>query len=178
MLLKVLRLFLFLRTSEVEEIVRQIYSISFSDSGIDIASSRNIFKALLAQFFITYPSDFTPTADQFAVAALIFDVLQEKCNLLLGEAIDKGILAAHKLSDAFRYNVLQSQLEAIYRELSLLLSHIKLIREAILAFETQYRKQVGQRCSRICPFLTLAQQYLVLLILFMSFQRFLRHRKD
>ena len=70
---------------------------------------------------------------------------------MLNEAIDKGILAAHEAKEAFRFNVLQSHIEAIHKEVELFSAPYKVDREAILAFEKQYLKQIGQRCSRITP---------------------------
>src|SRR5205807_1587936 len=57
---------LFLNTPEVEEIVRQIYSTGYVEEQRKLSSVRNIFFALLTQYFSAYPSDFLPKADQLA----------------------------------------------------------------------------------------------------------------
>src|SRR6266849_2452009 len=114
---------LFLRTAEVEELVRQIYATKWlgHDDSTSLASIRTLFVTLLTHYVAAYTPDFVPDAVQLTVAApKLFDALMQGCDLLLTQAIDKGILAAHEAKESFRYHVLYSQLAAIQKELELL----------------------------------------------------------
>lgn len=145
---------LFLLTPEVEDLVRQIYStkILYDNKRNDVSSIRRVLSIQFSNFVAAYPSDLTPKADQIDnIANLLFDMLIKECDFLLSIAIDKGILAAHEAKDAFRHNILNSQIEAIQKELELLSKPNKVDRRAILDFEKQYRRQVGQRHSHITP---------------------------
>ena len=145
---------LFLRTAEVEELVRQIYATKYleHEDTTSLASIRTLFVTLLTRYVAAYTPDFVPDPDQLATAApKLFDTLVEGCDLLLTQAIDKGILAAHEAKENFRYHALQSQLAAIQKELELLSTPYKPDMKAILEFEQIYRDCVGYRYSHIIP---------------------------
>lgn len=144
---------LFLLSPEVEEIVRQIYSMNFeAEKRNSIASIRMIFLTSFAQFVTSYHAERNLKEDQLVDAAnFLLDALIKGCNFYLEAAIDKGILAAHEAQSVFRYNIIQSEIKAIQRKLDFIVVQQQLDILDIFDSEKKFRQQIANRHGYITP---------------------------
>ncbi len=150
---------LFLRTPEVEELVRQIYSTHIVHNGneneADIQSLEKIFARLFVDFIATYPPEITLNYAQKERAIdsvnYLFEALLEGCHFTLRSAVDQGILTGHEALSAFRHNVLQSEIAGIRKKLDFFIAQQQLDVQAILDFEKKYRQQISNRHGYITP---------------------------
>ena len=145
---------LFFLTPEVEDVVRQIYSTNqiTSTDLKNLSSLRAIFLTLLTQFVANYPSDVELKKDDLVDCAnSLFDTLLSECDLVLNNAIDKGILSSHEAKSAFRHNLLLSEINAIHKKLDFFTTQEQIKVSSILEFEKKYRQQVSSRHGYITP---------------------------
>ena len=145
---------LFLCTREVEELMRQCYSIRLVQAnGNAIASLRTIFSTLLLQFLSQYPLEVTPQPEeQKVIADAFFDALVQASNVTLSAAADQGLLAAHEALSSYRHHIIQGQLASIQKRLDFFMAcqqHLDI--PAILQYEKRYRRQVEGRHGSITP---------------------------
>ncbi len=143
---------LFLLSPEVEDVVRQVYSteIDGNQTQGSLLSIRRIFLSLFTQFVASYPSVIVLKEEDMAYSVnALFEALIKGCNLVLSDAIDRGILAAHTAQSAFRHNIIASEIDAIQKKLDFLLVREEVKLQDILDFEKKYRQQVGHRYSSI-----------------------------
>jgi hypothetical protein len=150
---------LFLRTPEVEEIVRQIYSTHIVHNGnenkANIQLLGEIFAKLFVDFIAAYPLDvilnFSKSGRTIASVSYLFEALLEGCHLALHSAVDQGVLAGHEALSAFRHNIIQSEIAGIRKKLDFFIAQQQLSVQAILDFEKKYRQQVSHRHGYITP---------------------------
>jgi len=157
----------FLLTPEVEEVVRQIYAVRLlaSESDDYFDSLHTIFTALLSRFATSPAWDSVRLeANRLPanIGSLVFDELLARCAFRLSRVRERGQLESGKKDTHFRPNELRSELAAIPLKLDLLATQRELDPGAILAFEQQYRHQVGAYYNRISPpNLSHARSYLI-----------------
>ncbi|GHO92302.1 hypothetical protein KSF_023500 [Reticulibacter mediterranei] len=147
---------LFLRSPEVEEIVRQIYAtyVLFSNNEYQESQQtlQQIFAILFTRFITDYPASIALTPEKTTEAAnYLFEALLKSCNVALRVATEQGILAAHEALSVFRHNVLHSEVASIQKKLDFFISQQSLDMPAIYDFEKRYRMQVSQRHGYIKP---------------------------
>ena len=146
---------LFLLSPEVEEIVRQIYSLRIINDNsyqTNLQKLYKVFKLIFINFIESYRSEIAPESEWIENNSnLLLDSLVKSCNLALNMAIDKGILAAHEAQSNFRHNIIISEIRAIQKKLDFLVSQKQLDIQAIQEFEKKYRQQVIERHNHIVP---------------------------
>ena len=98
-------LVLFLKSDDVELIVRQIYNPDFTH--INIEEIRNEFCLSFSRHFeveITKCNSF---------ASNIFDILIEGCKITLDKAISQGLISAHDAKTQFRLSLIEDKIDEI-----------------------------------------------------------------
>jgi hypothetical protein len=137
---------LFLESPPAETIVRQIYAAKLSDN------PQTNFE-LIRQEWLAAFSHYTniPESELQDAANPILDDLIEGCEEALQIAIDQGRLSAHEAKSAFRHQIVRDEIATIQKMLNLLTAPQKPDIKAILNFEENYRKQVGERHKYIIP---------------------------
>lgn len=145
---------LFLCSREVEELIRQFYSIHLAQAnGNDITSLRTIFSTLFFQFLRDYPLEVTPKPQERKIIVdALFDALVRTSNVALSVAADQGLLSAHEALSSYRHHILQGQLASIQKRLDFFVTYQQhLDVPDILQYEKRYRKQVEGRHGSITP---------------------------
>lgn len=148
---------LFLCSCEVEELMRQLYSVYFTHGNVTqgngLTSLRTLFSTLFLQFMSQYPSQVIPEPEeQRIIADALFDELVKISNVTLAAAADQGLLSAHEALSTYRYHIVQGQLASIQKRLDFFVtSQQSLDVPAILQYEKRYRKQVEGRHGLITP---------------------------
>ena len=145
---------LFLCSREVEELMRQFYSIHLAqENNNDITSLRTLFSTLFLQFLSQYPLEVIPKPEeQEVIADALFDALVRTSNMALSTAADQGLLSAHEALSSYRHHIVQGQLVSIQKRLDFFVTcHQHLDVPAILQYEERYRKQVEGRHGSITP---------------------------
>ena len=132
---------LFLGSPEVEEIIRQIYSVHLLeiDGQDNLAAIRNEFLTLFTLFTESERENVADSAND------LLDSLIQLCEIALRVAIEKGVLSAHEAKSNLRYHLLRDELETIQKNLDHLTAPNKPNIRKFFEFETKYRKQVGSR---------------------------------
>jgi predicted NACHT family NTPase len=147
---------LFLRSPEVEEIIRQLYStyVLFSNNEYQESQQtlQQIFAIVFTRFIADYPANIVLTPEKTIEAAnYLFEALLRSCNAVLRGATEQSILAAHEALSVFRHNVLHSEIAGIQKKLDFFIAQQSLDMPAIYDFEKRYRMQVSQRHGYIKP---------------------------
>ncbi len=137
---------LFLTSSEVEGIVRQIYAAS-------ILEIREQNLELIEQEFLQGFSLYTniPENELRDSVKPIFEALIGGCEAALTVAIGQGRLSAHEAKSAFRHRILYDEIATLKKNLELLTAPQKPNVQEILKFEATYRQQVANRHNKITP---------------------------
>lgn len=146
---------LFLLSPEVNEIVRQIYSIKLLENKrqSDLELIRKVFLTTFSFFLDSYPSYIIKleNEERTKIANILFDTLLKGCSLALDHAIDEGILAAHEAKSTFRYRILLDEVIAVQKRLDFLIAHQQSDIQSILTFEKKFRQQISNRHKDIIP---------------------------
>ncbi|MDF0590654.1 NACHT domain-containing protein [Candidatus Methanocrinis natronophilus] len=139
----------FLGSPEVDEIVRQIYSMKllgdtdqWSYQGTLISIREEYLK--LWSIFLGIEDGHTDDS-----ANALFDSLIKVCDLVLEAGIEEGMLSAHEARSNLRYNLLSDTLASIRKNIDILKASNKPDVEEFLEFEKKYRAQVGSRHENI-----------------------------
>jgi hypothetical protein len=145
------RLVQFLKSPELESIVRQLYANRMvgkeTASEGSTESIRREFLALMSLHLDVSANRIQGAADP------VFHAIVTACNVNLGRAASQGPLGAHEALSTYRHRRLLDELEVIERNLTVLVpaAGTKPDIQSILAFEEKYRQQVGTRHSHIQP---------------------------
>jgi hypothetical protein len=115
---------LFLRSDEVEELLRQFYAIHLAQDDHDLATLRVLFTTLFIQFMKQYPTEVTPREEeQKIIANHLFETLMQASTAALAQAADQGLLSAHEALSTYRHHIIQGQLASIQRRLDFFVTH-------------------------------------------------------
>lgn len=143
----------FLGSPEVDEIVRQIYSVKLlgdTDQWTYQGTLISIREEYLKLWSIFLGNEDEHTADSAADSAnALFDSLIKVCDLVLEAGIEEGMLSAHEARSNLRYNLLSDTLASIRKNIDILKASNKPDVEEFLEFEKKYRAQVGSRHENI-----------------------------
>jgi hypothetical protein len=139
----------FLRSPELEAIVRQLYACRLVAKDEEVeGTTSSIRREFLS--LISVHVDIGPERLQNA-ANLLFHALVTACNASLTRTIGHGKSGAHEALSQYRHRRLLDELAVIDRNIAMLSSMGKTDVTSILAFEEKYRRQVGVRHSFIQP---------------------------
>ncbi|QSZ67391.1 NACHT domain-containing protein [Methanofollis aquaemaris] len=131
----------FLRSQEVETVVRQIFSAKVlkkdHDANIDMIR-REFGKLLLLHLDLT-EDNIVKISDS------LFDALIAGCANVYVEDIRRGSLFAHEMMENLRFRMLQDELENLNYNIRKLESNDKPTVQQYLEFERKYRRQVTER---------------------------------
>jgi len=137
----------FLKSSEAETVVRQLYATKLADSGgaERIDSIRKEFLACLSLHLDISVDRLADAGDH------LFRALRIACDRSLAWAIEHGVLAAHEATSTARHQVLRDTLAGIEKSLILLAARDRPSVDSISEFEEKYREQVDFRHAHIQP---------------------------
>lgn len=134
----------FLKSSEVEQIVRQIYSLDLTTKVSKESIREEFYQIMCLYIDIAEP-------DAREIGDLLFSGLSYCIQKVISKSIEEGILASHELNSIYRFRFLTDQLSTIEKNLEHLLGLNKANVQDILSFEHKYRSQVAKRHSFITP---------------------------
>ncbi len=138
---------LFLRSSEVKSITRQILSSQILGNG-----NRNNLKIIAREFLSLFALWVGENEGRVKDAAtILFQTLLKGCEAELNCAIDKGILAAHEAKSSIRYHILLDELETMQKNMSFLSANRTMGIKEVLEFEQKYCQQICNRHQHIVP---------------------------
>lgn len=141
------RLISYLKSPEVESIVRQLFATSL------IAPAKSATLDEIRSEFLLSMSSYLDI-DELRLkdfANSIFDGLVESAGNALRAMVEKGSLPAHEAMDAARHQMLLDEVSNLRRNVGLLTSRPVLDARAILEFEGKYREQVASVYGFIKP---------------------------
>ncbi len=139
------KLISFLKSPEIESIVRQLYSVEITRKTGHYESIENEFGSLLALYLNTPPGRINN------LRAYLFSRLKEGCQNAITIAIDSGSLSAHDAQSNMRFNLLYDEIATIKKNIEALLGRTHIQLSEISEFEKNYRTQVANRHSYITP---------------------------
>jgi hypothetical protein len=141
------RLMTYLKSPEVESIVRQLFATSLlaRQEGSTRDSVKREFISSMSRHLDIDELRLQSFAERFldGIIASVEDSLRA--------AIEKNVLSAHEASSAGRHRMLLDEVSNLQKNLSFLVSRSLLDVPAILEFEKSYRNQVGYVHAHIKP---------------------------
>ena len=141
------RLVGYLKSPELESIVRQLFATSLVGTTKESTTStiKAEFVSALSMHLDVGESRLEPFATSF------FATLVSSVEGALQAAIEKNILPAHEAKSAARHRMLLDEISNLKKNLAFLNSEPSLNIDSILKFEAEYRGMVGSVHSHIKP---------------------------
>ncbi len=140
----------FLKSPEVESIVRQIYAVKMYPLETCIIEKNVSFEDIKKEFNLLF-SQYIGTNEKnaFEIASKIFTILITGCEITLDKAINMGELSAHEVKSKYRFKILTDQLDTVNENIKFLSGrHQPSIRE-IHRFIEKYCEVIKKRFERI-----------------------------
>jgi hypothetical protein len=136
---------LFITSSEVEGVVRQLYAANLiTEQRKAVEDIREEFQRLFAYRFGLEHDESKNTSD------ILFNTLLSATEGALSFASRHGVLSAHEAKSMFRFRILRDELVALRKNVEFLTSR-QIDISAINRFERRYREQIADRHGRITP---------------------------
>ena len=143
------RVWLYLRSPEVESIVRQVFAttvVSHKEAAATTLNSiRKEFSSSMSKHLDVSESLLEPLAASF------FDALVSGVQATLQAAIRKNILSAHEAQSVARHRMLLDEVANVQKNIAFLASKLVIDVDGILGFEKRYRELVGSVHGYIKP---------------------------
>ncbi len=141
------RLVAYLKSPELESIVRQLFATSLvgAKESATMEAARETFFASLSKYLDMDPQRIRPFGEA-VLNGLLLGV-----DEALQAAIDKNVLSAHEAKSASRHRLLLDEIACLKEKVTFLTTQNTLDIGAILLFEAKYREQVACVHSHIKP---------------------------
>ncbi|AKB74481.1 hypothetical protein MSLAZ_1220 [Methanosarcina lacustris Z-7289] len=140
----------FLKSPEVESIVRQIYAIKIYPLESCSKEKKVSFEDISKEFSLLFSQYIGTDAKNISdISSKIFTILITGCETTLEKAISAGELSAHEAKSKYRFKIITDQLDTVNRNIELLSGrHQPNIRE-IHKFREKYCKVIKKRFQTI-----------------------------
>ncbi|AKB81689.1 hypothetical protein MSBR3_1111 [Methanosarcina barkeri 3] len=111
----------FLKSPEVESIVRQIYAVKMYPLETCIIEKNVSFEDIKKEFNLLFSQYIgTNEKNDSKIASKIFTVLITGCEITLDKAINMGELSAHEAKSKYRFKILTDQLDTVNKNIEFL----------------------------------------------------------